>query len=65
MDCAILLSEITSLDTDTSEDDAIDHLLSNNRFEYFLLQLPSVVVFEKYAFKFFNISCENEILYLF
>ena len=42
------------LDARDTADDKIYILVSINNFDYLLHGLPSVVVFEKYAFKFFT-----------
>ena len=56
--------EILSCDArdylDDIQDDAIYVLVSINKFDYLVEELPSVAVFEKYAFIYFFIiiSCE-------
>ena len=55
MDFATLLSEIRYSDAGDIAGDAIYVPISINNFDYLLRRLPSVVVFEKYAFKFFKL----------
>ena len=58
MDFATFLLEIQFCDAHARDyaGDAIYILVSINNFDYLLLGLPSVVVFEKYAFKVFTAS---------
>ena len=56
MDFTTLLSEIQFYDAIDIAGDAICVLVSINNFDYLLNGLPSVVVFEKYAFKLLSIS---------
>ena len=44
--------DILSCNARDIQDDAIYVLVSINEFDYLMYELPSVVVFEKYAFNF-------------
>ena len=57
MDFATFLSEFQFCDARDIAGDAMFVLVSINDFDYFLQGLLSIVVFVKYAFKFFSVSC--------